>query len=104
MLHVTSDLQVGGAGRYLLNLLPGLAKEGWEVSVACPGGGELEQELRRHGFHPHRLSGADASWSWRIGPGHALAGTENYQVVHTHASLVAGGGPAGTQPEKYDPA
>ncbi|MFY9188860.1 MAG: glycosyltransferase [bacterium] len=88
MLHVTSDLQVGGAGRYLLNLLPGLAKEGWEVSVACPGGGELEQELRRHGFHPHRLSGADASWSWPVlGQVYALLARENYQVVHTHASL-----------------
>jgi len=50
--------------------------------------GELEQELRRHGFHPHRLSGADASWSWPVlGQVYALLARENYQVVHTHASL-----------------
>lgn len=88
MLHVISDLNVGGAGRYLLNLLPNLIREGWDVSVACPGGGELEKELRRHGFDPHLLSGSDTSFSFKaVGEIYGLLAREDYGLVHTHASL-----------------
>ena len=79
---------MGGAGRYLLNLLPGLRQEGLEVSVACPGGGELEKELRGQGFPLYLLSGSDASFDWPvIAEVYRLLAGGDYQVVHTHASL-----------------
>ncbi|MGI6605059.1 MAG: glycosyltransferase family 4 protein [bacterium] len=88
VLHIISDLNVGGAGRYLLNLLPGLKAEGVLVQVVCPGGGELERELRERGFEPWLLSEGDASFSWRaVAEIRRYLAQGSYQVVHTHASL-----------------
>ncbi|HKM39949.1 MAG TPA: glycosyltransferase family 4 protein [bacterium] len=85
---MTTDLGIGGAGRYLLNLLPGLMENGWDVAVACPGGGELEQELRQHGYRLHLLTNSDASWSRSVlGQMYRILKQEKYQIVHTHASF-----------------
>ena len=88
VLHVISDLQIGGAGRYLLNLLSGLTERGWDVAVACPGGGRLEQELRKSGYRLYLLDRADASWDWLVlRQLMVLLRQEPYRLVHTHASL-----------------
>jgi glycosyltransferase involved in cell wall biosynthesis len=88
VLHIISDLHVGGAGRYLLNLLPGLSQLGVDVSVACPQGGELEKELSRQKVTLHQLTAGDASFSWStVAEVYRLLTKEDYQIVHTHASL-----------------
>ena len=88
VLHVISDLHMGGAGRYLLNILPGLKQLGFEVAVACPGGGELEKELRRQGFPVHPLSDRDSSFSCRgVAEIYRLLDLYNFGIIHTHASL-----------------
>ncbi|BCV25475.1 glycosyltransferase family 4 protein [Gelria sp. Kuro-4] len=85
---MVSDRNVGGAGRYLLNLLPGLAAEGMEVAVACPGGGELEAELKRQGWRPLLLSRGDVSFSAAaVREVYGFLAGGRYDVVHTHASL-----------------
>ncbi|MDK2785308.1 MAG: hypothetical protein PWQ86_1890 [Bacillota bacterium] len=88
MLHVLSDTGVGGAGRYVLNLLPGLRDQGIEVAVACPGGGELAKELARRGWQPLPLSRGEASFSWRsVAEVYRYLKAGGYDLVHTHASL-----------------
>jgi glycosyltransferase involved in cell wall biosynthesis len=88
VLHVISDLHVGGAGRYLLNILPGLGQAGFEVEAACPGGGELEKELRKMDFPVHPLASSDTSFSWStVAELYRLLTQGDYQIVHTHASL-----------------
>lgn len=88
MLHVLSDTGVGGAGRYVLNLLQGLKDQGIEVAVACPGGGELARELARRGWRPLPLSRGDASFNWAgVAEVYRCIKAGGYDVVHTHASL-----------------
>ncbi len=43
VLHVLTDTNIGGAGRYLFNLLSSQDQDSFQIMVACPGGGELEK-------------------------------------------------------------
>ena len=65
VLHVCSDTNIGGAGRYVLTLLtqPELT-ERYEVAVACPEG-KLAAALRRAGVQVLDYPGADISFSWQ---------------------------------------
>ena len=57
VLHVLTDTNIGGAGRYLFNLLSHRGDSPFEIIVACPGGGELERQLRDKGIKVYTLQG-----------------------------------------------
>lgn len=85
--HVISDTKIGGAGRYLLSLLPGARRYGWEVTVAAPEG-QLAEALISSGLCQaviplpvgERSFSIDL-WRWL---GRNLPAAD---LVHTHASL-----------------
>lgn len=86
--HVISDTAIGGAGRYLLALLPGAEHHGWDLTVYAPEG-DLAAAVRATGLaRVIALPEGERSfsvplWQWlrrNLQPAHA---------VHTHASLAA---------------
>lgn len=88
VLHVCSDTNIGGAGRYVLTLLtqPRIA-ERFTVAAACPEGA-LAAALRRAGVTVFPYAGADRSLSWSglrelVG----LIRRWRPHVVHTHGAL-----------------
>ena len=86
VLHVLTDTNIGGAGRYLFNLLSRVDYSCFEVVVACPGGGELEKQLKSKGIRVFTLEGGESSANF----GH-IKTKANYfpekAILHTHASL-----------------
>lgn len=88
VLHICSDSNIGGAGRYILTLLtqPRMTEE-FDVAVACPEG-DLATALRRANLPVLLVPGADRSFS-----GQALRSLTGLmrqwrpQIVHTHGSL-----------------
>lgn len=86
--HVISDTNIGGAGRYLLALLPGAAHHGWEPIVYAPEGG-LAAAVRATGLaQVVSLPEGERSFSvplWRW----LQRNLQPADVVHTHASLAA---------------
>lgn len=87
VLHVITDTNVGGAGRYLLNLLGSRAFGGLDVWVACPHG-ELGRRIDALGVSRVEVSAGDVSWSWSLlGELRAVIRRLRPHVVHTHASL-----------------
>lgn len=88
VLHVCSDTNIGGAGRYVLTLLtqPALT-ERFEVAVACPEGA-LAAALRRAGVKVLLYEGADVSFSRQaLKSLYGLMRTWRPRIVHTHGSL-----------------
>ncbi|NLY53591.1 MAG: glycosyltransferase family 4 protein [Firmicutes bacterium] len=86
--HVISDTNIGGAGRYLLALLPGATTHDWQITVYAPEGA-LAAALRSQGIArviplpQGECSFSFGLWRWLL---HRL---EPADVVHTHASLAA---------------
>ncbi|HWI61032.1 MAG TPA: glycosyltransferase family 4 protein [Symbiobacteriaceae bacterium] len=88
VLHICSDTNIGGAGRYVLSLLtqPAIAGQ-FETAVACPEG-DLAAAVRRAGLPVFLYPGANTSFSWQ-----ALRSLTTHmrtwrpQVAHTHGSL-----------------
>lgn len=88
VLHVFSDTNIGGAGRYFFNLLSGWDSSRYELLAACPSGGELERILMQKGIKVFALSGGESS----IRPGYVrgikkIISREKIAIVHTHASF-----------------
>ncbi len=88
VLHVLSDTNIGGAGRYLFNLLSSMDNNRFEVVVACPCDGELEKQLKSKGIKVFTLEGGESS----INLGHIkklrqIISREKADIVHTHASF-----------------
>jgi glycosyltransferase involved in cell wall biosynthesis len=87
VLHVITDTNIGGAGRYLLYLLPQPAFRDLDVAVACPDG-ELASRLEKAGIRRVSISGRDISFSPKLAAELvALMGREKPDLVHTHGSL-----------------
>ena len=87
VLHIITDTNIGGAGRYLLNLLSQPAFDGIEVLVACPEG-ELGKRFDAMGIHRIAISGRDVSYSSRLTRDLCrLMKREQPDLVHTHSSL-----------------
>lgn len=86
--HVISDTAIGGAGRYLLALLPGAARHGWDLTVYAPEG-DLAAAVRATGLaQVITLPEGERSFSlslWRW----LQRNLQPADVVHTHASLAA---------------
>ncbi len=90
-LHVISDSNFGGAGRYLLTLLrrPEYAAR-VDAEVACPRNGVLWKMLRDSGIRTHTLPSSDRSLDpAQFLPLYGIVGRGKFHIVHTHASLVA---------------
>lgn len=88
VLHICSDTNIGGAGRYVLTLLaqPRMA-ERFETAVACPEG-DLAAAARRASIPVFPFPGADTSFSWQaLRSLTALMRSWRPQVAHTHGSL-----------------
>ena len=87
VLHIITDTNIGGAGRYLLNLLSQPAFEDLTVLVACPDG-ELGKRLDAIGIRRVAISGRDVSYSSRLTKELGkLMKEEQPDLVHTHSSL-----------------
>jgi len=87
VLHVITDTNIGGAGRYLLYLLPQPAFRDLDAIVACPDG-ELAVRLEAAGIRRLAISGKDISFSPRLTMElAALMKEEKPDIVHTHGSL-----------------
>lgn len=86
--HVISDTAIGGAGRYLLALLPGAAQHGWDLTVYAPAG-DLAAAVRASGMArvivlpEGERSFSVSLWRW------LRRNLQPAAVVHTHASLAA---------------
>lgn len=88
VLHVLTDTNVGGAGRYLFNLIAGWPSEDCDFVVACPGGGELERELKDKRIKYYTLSGGESSIKFKhVVELFQIIKREHIDIVHTHASL-----------------
>lgn len=110
--HILTDVHIGGAGRYLINLLRYLDPQQFQSVVLCPAGGQLERELQqlqqlqksqqqhlqqRQSQQPQQLgirlvtypqAKGDRSLDWSmIWWFYQTLRREKPQVVHTHASL-----------------
>lgn len=87
VLHIITDTNIGGAGRYLLNLLAQPAFSGHEVVVACPDGA-LAQRMDDMGLRRIPVSGKDVSFSYKLTRELAILMREiRPDMVHTHSSL-----------------
>ncbi len=62
VLHIITDTNIGGAGRYLLNLLAQPAFDDIDVVVACPDG-DLAERIDNAGLTRINISGRDTSFS-----------------------------------------
>lgn len=88
VLHVLSDTNVGGAGRYIFNLLSNKEETSFEASVACPKGGKLEKELRNRSIKVFALEGGESSTNMsQIKSLRRIISQEKFDIVHTHASF-----------------
>lgn len=91
VVHIISDVNIGGAGRYLINLLRCFDPSRVQSVVICPQGGQLFHELQQLGVniipYPREKGDRSLDWSllWRF---YRILRDEKPQVVHTHASLV----------------
>lgn len=91
VLHVLTDKNVGGAGRWLLNELSAFDREKLIIKVILPEGSALVPRVRANGIEVIALSGmAESSWDKAsLGALRRVMERERPDVVHTHASLTA---------------
>ncbi|MGE5373150.1 MAG: glycosyltransferase [Solirubrobacterales bacterium] len=88
VLHVISDTNIGGAGRYLINLIKSRSADEFEVTVACPRGGRLWAELEPLGVPLEPIPHGEKSFSIaNFRSLLAIIRSRTPDVVHTHASL-----------------
>jgi glycosyltransferase involved in cell wall biosynthesis len=88
VLHVLTDTNIGGAGRYLFNLLTFSDNNPFEAIVACPAGGELEKQLKSKGIKVFTMEGGERSANFsHIKKLRQIISREKVDIVHTHASF-----------------
>lgn len=94
VLHIISDINIGGAGRHLLNFLKYYDRSLLQVRVACPAGSLLAPRCRGLGVGVSELEEMppDESFGWKglwrqIPALVRLIRESGIDVVHTHASF-----------------
>lgn len=91
VLHVVSDTNIGGAGKWLLNYLERADREKFYIEVAVPKGSMLTDEIKKRNTKVNIIPGMKDK-SFDI---HAVLYfikiflRNKYDIVHTHASLSA---------------
>lgn len=89
VLHVITDTNIGGAGRYLLTLLAQPSFRRIEVYVACPAG-ELQKRIDALGVARIEIGGKDVSFSFPLFAELArVIRRVDPDLVHTHSCLSA---------------
>ncbi len=91
VIHVLSDMKIGGAGVWLLNLLNAADTGRYDIKAVLPKGSLLADRVRDLGFSVISVDGMGDK-SFDAGVTGALIGIfrkEKPQIVHTHASLSA---------------
>lgn len=91
VVHVLSDMKIGGAGRWLLNLLEASDTKRYEIKVVLPVGSLLIDRVEALGFEVIAVEGMrDKSFDRHVvGLLLDIFRREKPQLVHTHASLSA---------------
>lgn len=91
VIHVLSDMKIGGAGSWLLNLLGAIDKERFEIKVVLPEGSLLNDKLKNLGIDVISISGIkDKSYDPKaVRLLYYIFRAEKPDIVHTHASLSA---------------
>ncbi len=91
VIHVLSDMKIGGAGSWLLNLLGAIDKEKFEIKVVLPQGSMLADKIKNLGFEVISVDGIkDKSYDARaVNLLYYIFRAEKPDIVHTHASLSA---------------
>ena len=91
VIYVLTDNNIGGAGRWLLNLLRCLDRERWEAKILVPEESLLRERVEELGYETLCVEGMrDASWDKGALAGMtALFRAEKPDVVHIGASLTA---------------
>ena len=91
VIHVLSDMKIGGAGSWLLNLLGAIDKEKFEIKVVLPQGSMLTDKIKNLGFEVISVDGIkDKSYDARaVNLLYYIFRAEKPDIVHTHASLSA---------------
>ena len=91
VMHVLSDMKIGGAGSWLLNLLGAIDKEKFEIKVVLPRGSMLTDKIKNLGFEVIAIDGIkDKSYDARaVNLLYYIFRAEKPDIVHTHASLSA---------------
>ncbi|KUO72763.1 MAG: hypothetical protein APF77_02025 [Clostridia bacterium BRH_c25] len=91
VIHVLSDMKIGGAGSWLLNLLGAIDKERFDIKVVLPQGSLLIDKIRGLGFEVIPVDGMkDKSFdAAAVSIMLRIFRKEKPRIVHTHASLSA---------------
>ncbi len=91
VVHVVSDTNIGGAGRWIINFLKEVDKQQFDASIVIPQGGLLKEQITALRGHVIEIPGmadrsVDMKSIWYL---YQLFKKHNPDIVHTHASLSA---------------
>jgi glycosyltransferase involved in cell wall biosynthesis len=91
VIHVITDMKIGGAGTWLLNFLKNYDQSKLDIKVAIPEGSILKTEINNLNIETIEIHGiGDKSLDWAsVNAFRRLFMQERPQIVHTHASLSA---------------
>lgn len=91
VIHVITDMKIGGAGKWLLNFLINYDKSKLDIKVVIPKGSMLKVEINSLNIETIEVQGiGDKSLDLSsVSAFYKLFKHEKPQVVHTHASLSA---------------
>ncbi|OGO78482.1 MAG: hypothetical protein A2Y23_06730 [Clostridiales bacterium GWB2_37_7] len=91
VIHVITDMKIGGAGRWLLNLLKYCDKRKFDIKVIIPKDSMLKKEINDLNIETIEIQGVgDKSLDWSsVNAFCRLFSIEKPHIVHTHASLSA---------------
>lgn len=91
IIHVISDSNIGGAGKYLLNYLANCDRKVFDVKIVLPVKSLLKEEIESLGFETFEIDGlAEQSYSkTAVENLKKIFASEKPDLVHAHACLSA---------------
>ena len=91
IIHVISDSNIGGAGKYLLNYLENCNRDEFDVKIVVPFGSKLIEEIVKLDFEYFEIEGlAEQSYSKiAVKQLKKIFKAEKPKIVHAHACLSA---------------
>ena len=91
IIHVISDSNIGGAGRYLLNYLENSDRSNFEIKVVVPFKSKLIDEIKKLGFEYFEIDGlAEQSYNKiAVKQLYKIFKEQKPEIVHAHACLSA---------------
>lgn len=90
IVHIISDTNIGGAGKYLLTYLDEYDREAYEVAVMIPRGSKLKPAMAERGLEIMEIDGiADRSLDFgALGQIRKLLKQKQPDIVHTHGAMI----------------